>query len=798
MGLSSRLVRSMFAKPSLFGRLRRVAEMSRDEIAVRTTQEVLKRLDMLRASARIRPPGANVAAPFESRGHFFFPREKAGSIVERLGAALPHALEQTVERAERILQHRFDLLGYENLNHKVEIDWHCDPVHRKSAPRIAWFKVPYLDFEQVGDHKITWELNRHQYFVTLAKAYRFTEHPRYAEELFRQWYHWREQNPYPIGINWASSLEVAFRTLSWLWVWHLLEGSPVVPQPFAVDLHRALILNGRHIERYLSTYFAPNTHLLGEAVALFFIGTLAPWSPAVQRWQHLGWRIILREAQRQVQPDGMHFEQSIHYHVYAVDFFLHARILADRNGTAIPASFDQTIEGMLEALCALRRSGPLPQFGDDDGGRVFDGARNLRRHMSDPLAVGAALYNRADFKEAAGSATEETFWLLGTAGAERFDSLPDFKSAPESFALQGSGIHVMSASSSAEQQLVIDAGPQGPGWAGHGHADALSIQLALNGLPILIDPGTYTYSDVAGERGRFRETGSHNTVRLDGASQAEPAGSFKWNALAHGQAERWITGNMFDFFVGSHSGYSRLARPVLHRRYIFYLKPDFWLIRDVLEGQGSHQVEVLWNFAPGALRVVPGGFEFAASEQSAATLLFAGVAAFVPDLSQGWYSPTYGRREPCPVLRFSTTSPLPAECATAVIPHLCRNAKLETFCVNATERTVSVHHYRLSIGGKTHEMFFSNRAGDWQVGQFASDARFVYCPVSSGDNLQEFAICDGTYLDVNGERRSEGSDIRISCPIGFNALRRLSIRGCEEDATPPSARAMVENVSRSY
>ena len=39
--------------------------MSRDEIALRATQEVLKRLDLVRASAGMGSPVANVAAPFD-------------------------------------------------------------------------------------------------------------------------------------------------------------------------------------------------------------------------------------------------------------------------------------------------------------------------------------------------------------------------------------------------------------------------------------------------------------------------------------------------------------------------------------------------------------------------------------------------------------------------------------------------------------------------------------------------------------------------------------------------------------
>ncbi len=41
---------------------------------------------------------------------------------------------------------------------------------------------------------------------------------------------------------------------------------------------------------------------------------------------------MLAEAERQVRPDGVYFEQSLYYHVYALDFFLHTRALAACNG----------------------------------------------------------------------------------------------------------------------------------------------------------------------------------------------------------------------------------------------------------------------------------------------------------------------------------------------------------------------------------------------------------------------------------------------------------------------------------
>ena len=80
-----------------------------------------------------------------------------------------------IREADEICQHRFRLLGYENLDYGTDIDWHLDAVHKKRAPLDPWFKIPFLDFAKVGDHKITWELNRHQHLVTLAKAWLLTQ-----------------------------------------------------------------------------------------------------------------------------------------------------------------------------------------------------------------------------------------------------------------------------------------------------------------------------------------------------------------------------------------------------------------------------------------------------------------------------------------------------------------------------------------------------------------------------------------------------------------------------------------------
>jgi hypothetical protein len=774
---------------------KRIMEMGWAELRERTYQELAKPWDLM--LYQIGGPFLRNGRPPQSPNscRFFFTPPEVPGIVRCLRERLPEVVEGIVSQADQICEHRFDLLGYKAVDYGTRIDWHLDAVHGKRAPRRPWFRVRYLDFDQVGDAKVTWELNRHQHLVTLAKAYRLTGEARYARELFQQWYDWQEQNPYPMGINWTSSLEVAFRSLSWLWVWYLLNGCSVVPQRFSLDLQRALALNARHMLRFLSTYFSPNTHLLGEGVGLFFIGTLCPDLHSARRWQERGWQIVLSEAQRQVRSDGMHFEQSLYYHVYALDFFLHARILADVNGFLVSAQLDRTIEKMLDVLSAMGKAGPLPRFGDDDGGRLFDSRRNHVEHLLDPLATGAALFDRADFKAAAGGIREETVWLLGTQGVSRFEKLPSTQQAVSSFCLEPSGIYVMSSSKSVQAQLVIDAGPQQTGRVGHRHADALSVQLAVSGKPLLIDPGTFAYVDSAPERDWFRGTAAHNTLRIDRLPQAESAGPFKWNSVPSANVDCWMTGRTFDFFVGSHDGYQRLSDPVRHTRTVFHLNSSFWLIRDVLQGAGRHHLETSWHFAPGSLSTIPGGATFVTDNQAALALLFSANQSYLQQIREGWYSPVYGKRELSPVLQFSTQAQLPAEFATLLIPAPKFNTSpglLHT--LEAGHPGMRTRAYRFSLGGKVNYLFFfADASGRWEVGSWASDARFLFCAASADDSPRHMVICDGTFVEAKGRRvfnsakgpvRGEWSSSK--CADRFSSIETTATCGF---AMPPELQA---------
>src|SRR5260370_3053399 len=663
----------------------------------------------------------------------------------------PAETEQTISYAERICQHRFDLLGDEGRDYGQKIDWHLDAIHGKRAPRKPWYQIQYLDYGAVGDSKVTWELNRHQHLPTLAKAYRLTGTKQFAEELFRQWFDWMNDNPYPIGINWRSGLEVAFRGLAWLQMRPLLEGCDVVPPKFSDSLHRALAVGARHIERYLSTYFSPNTHLLGEGVGLFRIGFFLPIRELSRRWQTVGWEIVLREAVRQVRPDGMHFEQSVYYHVYALDFFMHSRILASKNSLPIPPGLDQAIEKMLEFLAALAQAGNPPRIGDDDGGRVFAPRRNRAEHLVNPLATGAGLVQREDFKAlAGGAAREETLWLLGVEGLQQFDSLSTGQRIPESAAFQHSGIYVMTDSTPVRAQLVIDAGPQGSLSAGHGHADALSLEFALNGHEVLSDPGTFCYVSDDNSRNIFLRTAAHNTLQVDGLHQSEPAGPFSWKEQVDTRVGAWVEGKSFELFRGAHTGYKRLSRPAVHCRWVFHLKSNFYVVLDQLASEGKHAIDVSWHLSPGwAVRGQgTGRFVLDKDEQSMLAVLVNEDSGWQPKLGEGWYSPVYGKKQRAPVLQFHRKSQGFCDFFSLLfaLPHDAADLGRLSSSTQSECPGVSACTYETLAG--THEMVFAESGKTWRVGRIESDAKFLHCLFDGRARALSFVLCEGTFMTL--------------------------------------------------
>lgn len=622
-------------------------------------------------------------SPLDLRDHFcertrpaFFaafddPRATVGELRRRW----PNAEKEIVERADRIAEGYFDLLAFRNLNFGTPIDWHLEPIAGKRAPLVHWSRLNYLDASLFGDKKIVWELNRHQYFVTLGQAYWLTGDERYAATFAAHVNSWMDQNPPKLGLNWASSLEVAFRSISWLWALYYFKNSPALTPRMFLRISRFLYLNARHLETYLSTYFSPNTHLTGEALGLFYLGTLLPELRESVRWRDTGLRILLEQLSRHVQSDGAYFEQSSYYHRYTTDFYLHLRVLLSANEEVVAPELNEKLRLLLDHLMYITRpDGTTPFFGDDDGGRLLNLDRRPVNDFRATLATGAAVFERPDYKFVAGGAAEETLWLLGPLQVARLDQLAAAEPEKQSIAFPESGYYVMRDGWTAHSNyLLFDCGPHGIDNSGHAHADALSFELAVNGRTLLIDPGTYTYTGSKEMRDWFRSSVAHNTLTVDNESSSVCDGPFSWKTMARSECSSWITQEQFDYVVASHDGFRRLAEPATHTRSIMFVKNNYWVVRDRVESPGDHQLEVWfhldWRVAPlhskdNAVRVI--------SENGNSVVLQ--MAAFAKKgewtKERGWVSDCYGEKKEAPVFAFAVLAKGSEELVTFLLPQV--------------------------------------------------------------------------------------------------------------------------------
>ncbi len=764
----------------LLDKLKKLRGRSLDELRVRGAQRLAAGAERRGWSEQSRLPddraffqllegaaaatAADLLAHFRARSapSFFASFSDREGTVETLKRRWPGAAGALVERADRVGAGRFDLLGLRGLSFGSPVDWHLEPLSGKRSPLVHWSHIGELDPGGTGDKKIVWELNRHQHFVTLGRAYWVTGDERYAETFATHVTSWMEQNPPKLGLNWLSSLEVAFRAISWVWALHFFRDSARLTPDLFLRLLKHLYLHARHLETYLSTYSSPNTHLTGEALGLYYLGLQLPEFRAARRWRAAAEAILLGELRRHVRADGVYFEQSSYYHRYTTDFYTHLYVLARANGAEPGGALAAKLQLLLDHLMHITRpDGTTPLFGDDDGGKLLKFEERRPNDFRAALANGAALFARPDYKYVAGGAAEETLWLLGPAGLAAFDAVEAREPAGLSRAFTDGGYYVMRDGWGAgANYLLLDCGPHGTMNCGHAHADALAFDLAAHGRTLLVDPGTYVYTASRELRDYFRATGSHNTLTVDGESSSVPAGPFTWRHVARAAARDWIAHARFDYFAGEHDGYLRLPEPARHERSVLFLKGDYWVVRDRVETDGAHRYALHFHFAPGAAPAVERAADGppAVRERGSGpglSLFTFGTGGGAWREEAGWVSSCYAGRERAPVVSFEAEGRGGREFVTFLVPRAA-GSDAE---VRVRERGVA--------GGRAFEVLSGDGARDLL---FLGDAAAAAAGGFSAADFSVEADCDWLWL----RRPASAEEPRELVLVGG---RRLSVGG---------------------
>ena len=669
----------------------RMRGRSLDELRVRGMQALQAHMERLwdglstRLPRRAPPPSAEALF---STGVPFLAGVVAdpGVIARAIARRDPDSRARLTEQSDAAEQGRVRLLGYDALRVGNPPSWHRDPMSGIEAPRWHWSRIDHLDTAVVGDHKLLWELNRHQYLLAPAFCWLLEHETRRFELIQSHLDSWLTDNPPRRGANWVSSLEVAYRAIAWCWLLWLLRDAPWKPD-LRQRLTRSLEAHARHVERYLSTYFSPNTHLTGEALGLFYVGTVLTHSQHASRWRAKGAAILESAIKRQVYADGVHFEQATQYHRYTAEIYLHYVLLAGATGWRVSDAAREALAGLFAVLRAMTSAaGSIPLIGDDDGGLLLPLDHRSPDDVRALLLAGSVALQRPDLSIAGEAPSSYAYWLCGIDHTDRLlaTSIVDPRS-PDMYFAQGGLAALRDGWGPTASVAVIDAGPHGALSCGHSHADALAMTLALGPMALFIDRGTLTYTGP--ERNEFRSTLSHNTLEIDGTPSVSPGAAFKWLPGIPARAQGAVCSSPdFSSFFGLATGHVASGRPSTHCRRVLHLRGGAWVVHDRGVREGARSGVLRWQLAPGLITTV-------LTPQSIAIRTSAGIGlaaictrgAASPRIVTREVSPRLGRRVPAQCLELRLDAVL--EALTIIVP-ASADGSLVTFEADEDGRSV--------------------------------------------------------------------------------------------------------------
>ena len=399
---------------------------------------------------------------------------------------------------------------------------------------------------------------------------------------------WIDGNPVGLRDAW-DPYPTSLRILNWV-KWLLLEGgtpsdaagAPETPTTEARPsgdragprdrVVQSLALQTRWLSRRIEYDVAAN-HLMANAVALVAAGFFFH-STEAERWLARGLRLLRRELGEQVLPDGGHFERSPMYHAIV-------------------------LEQLLDVINIWRA---FPEVGED----AVEFREELETKASSMLRWLAVMTHPDG---------DIAFFNDSTLGvAPTYEQLSDYarrleldaaeEGSPGSRALKDSGYFRL-VSDDGRAVAIFDAGRIGPNYQpGHGHCDALSLEVSRDGERVLVNSGISTY-ERGDQRLLERRTESHNTVRIDGEEQCDV-----WSAFRCGRRLGILAASSSSSEAeGRHSGFTHMPGAPLHHRRVS-ISDRGVTVTDGFDGMGEHKIEWFLHLHPDiSLREVAGGFE---------------------------------------------------------------------------------------------------------------------------------------------------------------------------------------------
>jgi hypothetical protein len=570
------------------------------------------------------------------------------------------ACSHLLQTADRLLAGDWTVLGVPRPD-ILDPDWFHDPVTGTRAPQETLaFRVDHRNESVTGNVKAVWELSRHHHLTVLAAAYWLTEDEAYAELVDKQLRSWWTQNPFLSGVHWTSGIELGVRLISWAWVRRLLDGWPKVGDLFETndDALRQIWWHQTYLAHFPSHGSSANNHAIAEEAGRLVAACAFPWYAESDEWRHDAAERLSRHFLANTAPDGVNRELATDYHRFVTELVAVAAVEAAAAGTDLPPAVWTRLAASFDAAAALVDvTGAPPRQGDGDEGRALVIDNPDEAPWPGLLDWGRAIVGSRDWWPSP-QPTVVGALLGGLLGEPR--SAPGRPTTkPRQFPAAGITILTTDPTAGPEIWCRCDGGPLGfLSIAAHGHADALSVEVRHDGVEILVDPGTYCYHGEPAWRSYFRSTRAHNTLELDGVSQAVEGGPFLWTTdvpvepllldVAHSDEVTW---------TARHRGYQRLAGSPVHERTVRLDRAERRLeIVDRVRSGRDHEVRLHLHLGPAVTTELEDdraelAWTGADGVRRHATLHLPPTLGWSEhrgeiDPPLGWYSPRFGARQP--------------------------------------------------------------------------------------------------------------------------------------------------------
>ena len=560
-----------------------------------------------------------------------------------------------------------DIFG-QDFHFNKTIDWHLDISSGKRFPK-TFAKDINIRTEEYGSAKHVWEVNRMQFLTLIALQYRKTSNDELLLQFQDILQSWITDNPYLVGVNWYSNIEVNIRLIVWYFCWEILDVNAIAEKnqefnDFVYDEWIPCIyLHMQYSAANPSRYSSANNHLISEYAGLFIASCFWQFEET-DGWRKNAQQGLEKEILTQHSDAGVNKEEAAEYIQFITDFFLLPLVVGEKAGYNFSEQYNKQLENICDYIYNMMDlNSNIVYYGDEDDGKVLLLDDDLHHdNFKSILTSGVILYGNAKWKNQACGFDTKNAILFGKKGEEEFNNTVEDNLDTASRYYMDEGHFILRSQDrklGKEIFLHFDAAPLGfLSIAAHGHADALSFVLHIDGHPIITDAGTYTYHTEAEWRQYFLSTMAHNTICIDGQNQATVAGPTMW--LNHYKCQVLTQEKTADTdtVTASHNGYENLG--LTHQRRVSLNKKveEVSLIDNLIsKGATKHEASIPFHLHPSVEVTQESGNVYLLSHPNArsvrVTLPENTVSKLVFGSTEpimGWYSESFQKKQPTHVL----------------------------------------------------------------------------------------------------------------------------------------------------